>query len=220
MHATANLFQSPEENRLTSYFRYLLHALLACLAITALGGCKQQQQQQPAAAPLFKATDISIVDSGKDFRLTDHSGQQRTLSDFKGKVVVIFFGYTHCPEACPNTMVELARAMKQLGPDADNVQVLFVTLDPERDTQELMAQYVPAFHPKFIGLYGTTQQVIETAKEFKVFYNRVAGGSPSSYTIDHSLGAFIYDRTGKLRLLAGYGTGADAFAHDIKLLLQ
>lgn len=215
MHATANFFLSPEQTRFASHIRYLLRTLLACFAIIGLAGCKQ-----PAAAPSFKATDISIVDSGKDFRLTDHNGRQRMLSDFKGKVVVIFFGYTHCPEACPNTMVELARAMKQLGSDAGKVQVLFISLDPERDTQALLAQYVPAFHPKFIGLYGTTQQVIETAKEFKVFYNRVAGGSPSSYTIDHSLGAFIYDRTGKLRLLAGYGTGADAFVHDIKLLLQ
>ncbi len=215
MYATANFFYFPK-NHSASFIRYLLHALLACLAITALGGC----QQQPAPAPSFKATDISMVDSGKDFRLTDHRGQQRTLSDFKDKVVVIFFGYTHCPEACPNTMLELTRAMKQLGSDADKVQVLFITLDPERDTQDLLGQYVPAFHPRFIGLYGTAQQIIETAKEFKVFYNRVEGGSPNSYTIDHSLGAFIYDRSGKLRLLAGYGTAADAFAHDIKLLLQ
>ncbi|MBI5658754.1 MAG: SCO family protein [Nitrosomonadales bacterium] len=195
--------------------RRLLLLALAFLAITPMHGCKQ-----PAAAPSFKSTDITGIDSGKDFRLNDHLGQPRTLSDFKGKIVVLFFGYTHCPEACPNTLMELALAMKRLGPEADKVQVLFVTLDPERDTQALLAQYVPAFYPSFIGLYGTPQQTAETAREYRVFYNRVAGAAPGSYTIDHSLGSFIYDRSGKLRLLASYKSGADVLVHDIKQLLD
>jgi protein SCO1/2 len=193
----------------------LLAVLFACAVAFSLNGCKPS-----ATAPTYKATDIAGIDSGKTFRLNDHSGQPRTLSDFKGKIVVLFFGYTHCPEACPNTLMELARAMKRLGPDAEKVQVLFVTLDPERDTPALLAQYVPAFHPSFIGLYGTPQQTIETAKEYRIFYNKVAGGSPANYTIDHSLGAHIYDRSGKLRLLSSYGMGADDLAHDIKRLLE
>lgn len=192
----------------------LLYVLLACFA-AILYGCKP-----PASAAPFKATDITGIDSGKNFRLNDHLGQPRTLADFKGKVVALFFGYTHCPEACPNTMVELARAMKRLGPDADKVQVLFVTLDPERDTPALLAQYVPAFHPRFIGLYGTSQQTAETAKAYRIFFNKAAGGTPANYTIDHSLGVHIYDQSGQLRLLASFGMGADDLAHDIKLLLD
>ncbi len=202
----------------------LLAVLLACAAAFSLNGCKPSATaptfKASATAPTYKATDIAGIDSGKTFRLNDHNGQPRTLSDFKGKIVVLFFGYTHCPEACPNTLMELARAMKRLGPDAEKVQVLFVTLDPERDTPALLAQYVPAFHPSFIGLYGTPQQTIETAKEYRIFYNKVAGGSPANYTIDHSLGTHIYDRSGKLRLLSSYGMGADDLAHDIKLLLE
>jgi protein SCO1/2 len=188
---------------------------LACLALALLPGCKP-----PAEAAAFKSTDITGIDSGKDFRLNDHLGKPRTLGDFKGKVVVLFFGYTHCPEACPSTLLDLAQAMKRLGPDAVKVQVLFATLDPERDTPALLAQYVPAFHPSFIGLYGTPQQTAETAKEYRIFYNRVAGGAPGNYTIDHSLGSFIYDRSGKLRLLASYKSGADVLVHDIRKLLE
>lgn len=193
----------------------LLLLLLASFVLTPLCGCKL-----PATAPSFKATDLTGIDSGKDFRLNDHLGQPRTLSDFKGKIVVLFFGYTHCPEACPNTLMELALTMKRLGTDADKVQVLFVTLDPERDTQTLLAQYVPAFYPKFIGLYGTPQQTVETAKEYRLFFNKVAGNSPGNYTIDHSLGSYIYDQSGKLRLLASYGLGVDDLVHDIKQLLD
>lgn len=193
----------------------LLALLFASAAAFALSGCKPS-----ATPPAYKSTDISGIDSGKTFRLNDHTGQPRTLSDFKGKIVVLFFGYTQCPEACPNTLMELARAMKRLGPDAEKVQVLFVTLDPERDTPALLAQYVPAFHPGFIGLYGTPQQTVETAKEYRIFYNKVAGGAPDSYTIDHSLGSHIYDQSGKLRLLSSYGMGADDLAHDIKLLIN
>jgi len=198
-----------------AFFKQLLKLLLVSLAIAPLYGCKQ-----PEAAQSFKSTDVTGIDSGKDFRLTDHLGKLRTLSDFKGKVVVLFFGYTHCPEACPNTLMELARVMKRLGPDADKVQVLFITLDPERDTQSLLAQFVPSFNPKFIGLYGTPAQIAETAKEYRLFYSKEPGKSPGNYTLDHSVGTYIYDQSGRLRLHAAYGQGVDALVHDIKLLLN
>ncbi len=199
----------------TIFLDQLLRLLLVGLTITSLCGCKQ-----PEAAQSFKSTNITGIDSGKNFRLTDHLGKSRTLSDFKGKVVVLFFGYTHCPDACPNTLVELARVMKQLGPDADKVQVLFITLDPERDTQSTLSQFIPSFNPKFIGLYGTLEQIAETAKEFRIFYSKEPGKSPDSYTIDHSVGTYIYDQSGRLRLHAAYGQGVDAMVHDIKLLLD
>ncbi|MDD5274284.1 MAG: SCO family protein [Methylovulum sp.] len=196
-------------------FNQFVKLLFTGLAITSLCCCNQPQAAQP-----FKSADVTGIDSGKNFRLTDHLGKQRTLSDFKGKVVVLFFGYTHCPEACPNTLVELARAMKQLGSDADKVQVLFITLDPERDTQALLAQFVPSFNPKFIGLYGTPAQITETAKEYHLFFSKQPGNSPDNYTLDHSVGTYIYDPSGKLRLHSAYGQGVDALVHDIKLLLN
>ena len=194
--------------------KQFLKLLLLGLAVIFLYGCKL-----PEAAPSFKATDVTGIDSGKNFKLTDHLGKSRTLSDFKDKVVVLFFGYTHCPEACPNTLTELALVMKRLGPDADKVQVLFVTLDPARDTQAILSQFVPSFNPKFIGLYGTSEQTVETAKEYRIFYSKEPGKSPGSYTLDHSVGTYIYDPSGKLRLHASYGLGVDALVHDIKLLL-
>ena len=196
-------------------FIQFLKLLFMGLVITSLYGCNQPQAAQP-----FKSTNVTGIDSGKNFRLTDHMGKQRTLSDFKGKVVLLFFGYTHCPEVCPNTLAELARVMKRLGPDADKVQVLFITLDPERDTQALLAQFVPSFNPKFIGLYGTPAQIAETAKEYRLFYSKQPGTSPGNYTLDHSVGTYIYDPSGKLRLQAAYGQGVDDLVHDIKLLLN
>lgn len=199
----------------SAILKQLLRVLLIGLTVTSLLGCKQ-----PAAAPSFKAMDVTEIHSGKGFRLTDHTGKPRSLSDFKGKIVVLFFGYTHCPEACPNTLMELALVMKRLGPEAGKVQVLFITLDPERDTQTLLSQFVPAFNPKFIGLYGTQEQTAETAKEYMVFYNKEPGKNPGNYTLGHSVGTYIHDQTGKLRLHASYGLGVDALVHDIKLLIK
>ena len=132
---------------------------------------------------------------------------------------MLFFGYTHCPDVCPTTLAELAAAMRGLGTGESRVQVLFVTLDPERDTQALLAQYVPAFYPSFLGLYGDAEATARTAKEFKVFYQKQPGKSPQSYTLDHSSGSFIYDPEGRLRLYVSYGRGADVFSHDISILL-
>jgi protein SCO1/2 len=167
----------------------------------------------------FQLTDVTGAAFGKAIDLTDHNGERRSLSDFKGKVVVVFFGFTHCPDVCPTTMLELARVAKELGPDASRLQVLFVTVDPERDTPEAMRQYVPSFHPSFLGLHGTQEEIARTAKEFKVYFHKQPqpGGS---YTVDHTAGTYVLDTRGRLRLFASFGAGAQAFLHDIKVLLR
>ena len=167
----------------------------------------------------FQSTDITGAEFGKSFRLVDHNGQPRELSDFRGKVVVVFFGFTHCPDVCPTTLATLARAMKELGPDGDRVQVLMVTVDPERDTPEVLKQYVTALDPRFLGLTGDSEAVARTAREFKVFYQKNPGDVPGVYSVDHSSGSYVFDPSGRLRLLVTYGQGPDVFAHDIEQLL-
>jgi protein SCO1/2 len=188
--------------------RLFAAALLAMLLVA----CGKREAAQ------FQLTDVTGASFGKALALTDHNGQRRTLADFKGKVVVLFFGFTHCPDACPTTMMELANVAKQLGPDARRLQVLFVTVDPERDTAEVLRQYVPSFDPSFLGLYGTPEETSRTAKEFKVYFQKQPqpGGS---YTMDHSAGTFVLDSQGRLRLFAQYGAGANPLLHDIRLLL-
>jgi protein SCO1/2 len=183
----------------------------ACVLIAALLGCDR--------GPSFQSTDITGADFGKDFRLVDFDGRPRTLADFRGKVVIVFFGYTHCPDVCPTTLAELARAVKELGPDGERVQVLMITVDPERDTAEVLKQYVTALDPHFIGLTGEPDAIARTAKEFKVFYQKSPGATPETYSMDHSSGSYVFDPKGNLRLLVTYGLSADVFAHDIKLLL-
>jgi protein SCO1/2 len=194
-------------------FVYVL-ALLA--AAVLLSGCGEKSEPKLA----FKNTDLTGLDYAKDFALTDHTGKPRTLADFKGKVVLMFFGYTQCPDVCPTTMAEMAAVMKALGPQADQVQVLFVTIDPERDTQALLAQYVPVFDPRFVGLYGTPAQTAAVAKEFKVFYAKVPGKTEGSYSMDHTAGSYVFDKAGKIRLFVRHGLGPDPIAHDLKLLLN
>jgi protein SCO1/2 len=189
--------------------------LIALAALSACGGAGE--------APKFKLTDVSGAGFGKELNLTDHHGKPRTLADFRGKVVTVFFGFTHCPDACPTTMVEMAQVAKELGADADKLQVLFVTVDPERDTQKVLSQYVPSFNPGFLGLYGDAEATARAAKEFKVYFNkqppkgRAAG---ASYGVDHSAGTFILDPQGRLRLFAQYGTAAEAILHDVRLLMR
>jgi protein SCO1/2 len=142
------------------------------------------------------------------------------LEDFRGKVVVIFFGFMHCPDVCPATLAELAQVAKALGPDASRMQVLFVTVDPERDTPELLRQYVPSFHPEFLGLYGDAAATAQVAKEFKIFYQKQAPSAGGAYSVDHSAGTYVLDQQGRLRLYAQYGAGAPSLLHDIRLLLQ
>jgi len=185
----------------------------AFFAMLCVAGCGR-------GGPSFKASDVTGTQFGRDFALIDHNGTPRTLADFRGKAVVVFFGYTQCPDVCPTTLAELAEAMRRLGPDAERVQVLFVTVDPERDTPALLKQYVPAFNPTFLGLTGDPPAIERTATEFKIVYRKQPGATPGSYTMDHSAGTFIYDPQGRLRLYVGYGQGPDVFAHDIRELLR
>lgn len=179
----------------------------------ALLGCESK--------PVFNALDITgIPGYGNDFRLTDHTGKQRTMADFRGKVVVMFFGYTHCPDVCPTTLSEMRQVMQLLGSNAQRLQVLFVTVDPVRDTPELLSKYVPSFNPAFLGLYGDNAATEKMAKDFKIIYRVAAGKSAESYTIDHSAASLVFDRQGHLRLFINYGLGADKIAPDIKKLLQ
>lgn len=185
-------------------------ALLLCLSLL-LAGCSEP--------PRFISADLSSVDWGKDFNLTDHNGQPRRLTDFRGKVVVLFFGYTQCPDVCPTTLSTLRETMTLLGDDAKRVQVLFITVDPARDTPALLAQYVPAFHPSFLGLYADEKGIAALAKDFKVFYAKQPGSTPGSYAIDHSTGNYAYDPQGRLRLLLRHGETPANIAADLKQLL-
>lgn len=172
------------------------------------------------ASPKFQGSDVTGAAFGRDFRLTDHNGKARSLADFRGKAVVMFFGYTQCPDFCPTTLSELAAAMQKLGPDASRVQVLFVTVDPERDTREVLAHYVPAFDPAFLGLYGDAAATAEVAKEFKIIYQKQPGREPGSYTLDHSAGTYIFDPQGRLRVYENYGPGPEVYAHDLREVLK
>jgi protein SCO1/2 len=189
-------------------------AIVGAMAFAlALMGCSQEGAR-------FRASDVTGASFGRDFALTDPTGKTRTLADYRGKAVVVFFGYTQCPDACPTTLGALAEAMKQLGPDADRVQVLFVTVDPERDTPALLAQYAPAFDPRFVGLHGDAAATEGVAKEFKIIYQTQPGDTPATYTVDHSTGTFIFDPQGRLRLYVSHGQGPDVFAHDLRELLR
>ena len=175
-----------------------MRVLLAILVSVFLGGCGGE------APPKFNLTDVTGVAFGKELSLTDHNGKLRTLADFHGKVVTVFFGFTHCPDVCPTTLAEMAQVAKDLGPDADKLQVLFVTVDPERDTPQVLKQYVPSFNPSFLGLYGDSASTTRAAKEFKVFFEKQPAKN-GSYSVDHSAGTFVFDRAGRLRLFAQYG---------------
>jgi protein SCO1/2 len=170
--------------------------------------------------PSFHATDITGANFGRSLSLPDLDGRIRTLDDFKGKVTVIFFGYTQCPDVCPTTLAELAAVKKALGAAGDAVQGVFVTLDPERDTPAMLKGYVASFDPGFVALRGDAAQTAAAAREFKVYYEKVAGKSPGSYTLDHTAASFVLDREAKVRLFVRYGSGATALADDLKALLQ
>jgi protein SCO1/2 len=168
--------------------------------------------------PQFKSTDITGVDYGETLELTDHTGRRRTLEDFRGKAVVLFFGFTHCPDVCPTTLADLSQALRQLGPDAERVQVLFVTVDPERDTREALAKYVTAFDPRFLGLYGDDAATRRTAQEFKIYYEKRKAGE--SYSVDHSGQSYVIDPRGRLRLLVRPERIGSDLAEDLKTLLK
>jgi protein SCO1/2 len=168
----------------------------------------------------FVSIDLTGADYALDFTMTDHNGQPRSIKDFAGKVVVLFFGYTQCPDVCPTSMAELAEVKRLLGKDGERLQGLFVTVDPARDTPEVLKAYMANFDPSFLALYTTPDKLEAIAKDYKVYYKKVDGKTATSYTIDHSAGSYVYDTQGKLRLYTRYGTGAPALAADIKLLLQ
>ena len=172
---------------------------------------------QPSG-PKFKSTDITGADYGKALALTGHDGKLRTLADFSGKVVVLAFGFTHCPDICPTTLADLAGVLKSLGADAERVQVLFVSLDPERDSREVLAKYVPAFDPRFLGLYGDLGATQRVAKEFKVFFEKQPAGA--TYTVNHSAQSYVLDREGRLRLFVKYDRIAPDLGDDLRTLLE
>jgi protein SCO1/2 len=169
--------------------------------------------------PTFKAVDITGASYARDFALESAAGGRRTLADFRGKVVVVFFGFTQCPDVCPTTLSDLAEVKKRLGPDGERLQAIFITVDPERDTPALLSQYVPGFDPSFIGLYGTPEQTAATAREFKVFYQKVPGKTPTSYTIDHTAGTYVFDKEGRVRLFVRHGAPIDDIVADLRQLL-
>jgi len=168
--------------------------------------------------PRFKGTDITGADYGKSLELTDHTGRPRRLEDFRGKAVVVFFGFTHCPDVCPTTLAEVSQVMQALGPDAQRVQVLFVTVDPERDTKEVLAKYVTAFDPRFLGLYGDAAATQRAAKEFKVYYEKRKAGD--SYSVDHSGQTYVIDPQGRLRLFERPERIAADLPEDLRTLLK
>jgi protein SCO1/2 len=194
--------------------RALLGLMLATF-VTA--GC---DKFLPGSKTPFNGVDITGSNLGPDFRLADHNGKERSLADFRGKVVTLFFGYTHCPDVCPTTLSDMAQAVKLLGPDGARVQVLFVTVDPKRDTPELLRNYVPAFNPAFLGLYGDAAAQAKVTQDFKIYAAERPGKTPESYTVDHSAQSLVFDTKGRLRLMLPYGTAGDKIASDLRVLLN
>lgn len=178
-----------------------------------LAGCERGK-------PGFRAVDITGADFAKGFELIDHLGRKTRLEDFSGKLLVVFFGFTQCPDVCPTTMAEMAEVMRRLGPLSQQVRVAFITVDPERDTQELLSHYVPAFHPDFIGLWGDAEATARTARAFRIVYQKVPGKTPGSYTVDHSAGSYVFDRRSRVRLMMRHGSSADAIEADLRRLLD
>ncbi|MEG2155565.1 MAG: SCO family protein [Burkholderiaceae bacterium] len=167
----------------------------------------------------FNSVDITGANYARGFSLADHTGTPRTLADYKGKLVVVFFGYAQCPDVCPTTLTEMVEIKRRLGADGDKLQAIFITVDPERDTREVLAQYVPAFDPSFVGLIGSPEQTLATAREFKVFFQKVPGATPTSYTVDHTAGSYVFDREGRVRLFLRYKQDIDSVVADLKRLL-
>jgi protein SCO1 len=196
--------------------RLIVAAVSAAAAL--LAGC--ERLSVPGAAGAFKSIDITGAEYARELNLPDADGQPRTLADFKGQVVVVFFGFTHCPDVCPTTMVELATVKKALGTDGARVRPIFVTVDPERDTPEVLKAYVGNFGPDFVALRGSPEQTQAVAKDFKVFYAKVPGKAAGSYTMDHTAGSYVFDGRGRVRLFTRYGMGAEALQSDLKRLLD
>jgi protein SCO1/2 len=195
----------------------LIRLALFVLLAASLGACDKLPFGSEKAQ--FKAVDITGAEYARELSLTDADGQRRTLGDFKGKVTLVFFGYTQCPDVCPTTLGELAAVKRELGKDGERVQGVFVSLDPQRDTPPVLKAYVSAFDPGFVGLRGSEEETKAAARNFKVFFAQVPGREEGSYTIDHTAGSYVFDAKGRVRLFVRYGAGAEALRHDLKLLL-
>ncbi|MRD48367.1 SCO family protein [Caenimonas koreensis] len=193
--------------------RHVIASFAGVAWLAALSACTE-------AKPQFKSIDLTGADYAKDFKLTDANGAVRTLKEFNGKLVVIFFGYTQCPDVCPTTMAELAEAKRIMGKDGEKVQGIFVTVDPERDTPQVLKAYMGNFDPTFVALRPAPEELAGVAKDYKVFYKKVDGKTATSYTMDHSAASYVYDTRGNLRLYTRYGSGAQALASDLQLLLK
>jgi protein SCO1 len=197
---------------LTITWRSSVAGLLAALLVALVAGCTPEGAK-------FRSTDITGAEFGKSLELTGHDGKPRRLEDFRGKAVVLFFGFTHCPDICPTTLADVAAALKALGTDASRVQVLFVTVDPERDTAEVLRNYVTAFDPSFLGLRGDAEATQRAAKEFRIFFEKRPGSAPGAYSVDHSGQSYVLDPQGRLRLLVRHDRIAQDLAGDLKILL-
>jgi len=188
-------------------------SMLSAASLALLAGCGQDK-------PKFQSIDLTGADYAKDFRLTDHNGQPRSLQDFRGKVVVVFFGFTQSPDVCPTALAELTEVRRALGAEGGKVQGLFITVDPGRDTPEVLKAYMASFDPSFLALRGEPAQLEQVAKDFKIYYKKVEGKTPGTYTMDHTAAHFVYDTQGRLRLYVRPGTGPKVVAEDIRLLLK
>jgi protein SCO1 len=187
------------------------------LALTAgLAGLSACANDQPA----FRGVDITGADYARGWTLSDQNGQLRTLQDFAGKAVVVFFGFTQCPDVCPTALQEMAQAKALLGADGAKLQGIFITVDPERDTPELLKAYMANFGSDFVALRPTAQQLPQVTQDFKIYYKKVEGKTPTSYTMDHSAGSFTFDPQGRIRLYNRHASGAEALAADVKILLS
>ncbi len=187
---------------------------LGLVALLALGACGQDK-------PAFRGVDITGAEYAQGWELADQNGQVRTVKDFAGKVVIVFFGYTQCPDVCPTSMQELAEVKRMLGKDGERLQGVFITVDPDRDTSELLKSYMANFDPSFVALRASTpEQLAKVTKVSKIYYKKVDGKTPTSYTMDHSAGSFTFDPQGRVRLYNRYGSGAAALAQDVKILLK
>jgi protein SCO1/2 len=201
-------------NQKRNTLKLLAGGAFAVTAAGLLAACSPEEKLQ------FKSIDLTGADYAKDFSLPDQHGQVRTIKDFAGKVVVVFFGFTQCPDVCPTSMVELAQIKKTLGADGDKLQAVFISVDPERDTPQVLKAYMDNFDPSFLALRPTMEQLSQVTKDFKIYYKKVDGKTPGSYSMDHTAGSYVYDTKGNLRLYSRYGNDVAGFTSDIRQLLK
>ncbi len=203
--------------------QFVVRAVGVALAASTLTltACQPTNNDGSSAKPSFNSVDITGADFAKDFQLSDHNGQARTMQDFRGKIVVMFFGFLNCPDICPTTLAEWNGIRESLPAEQrDKIQVLFVTVDPERDTAAKLKAYVTGFHPTNLGLLGDAKATADTAKSFKVIYQKQEGKTPDNYNMDHTAASFVFDQTGKVRLYVRMGQTVEKTASDVKQLLR